>query len=181
MQISDDLKKEHQFILKYIGLMERYIEFSLENSNKPILLDKAEEFIGFIQKFADEFHHAKEEDILFKHLAAPGVLTHCNPLPQMLAEHDLGRKYVQEMKDSLTNKDLNKLIESTRNYGKLLKEHIQKEDNILYPMAENGIVDPEKNTLRNEYNNVETQIGAQDVWNEYEKKYVKLESYLNHE
>ena len=181
MQISDDLKKEHQLILKYIDLMERYIEFSLENSNKPILLDKAEEFIGFIQKFADEFHHAKEENILFKHLAAPGVLTHCNPLPQMLTEHDLGRKYVQEMKDSLTNKDLNKLIESTRNYGKLLKEHIQKEDNILYPMAENGIVDPEKNTLRNEYNNVETQIGAQDVWNEYEKKYVKLESYLNHE
>ena len=49
MHISDDLKKEHQLILKYIDLMERYIEFSLENSNKPILLDKAEEFIGFIQ------------------------------------------------------------------------------------------------------------------------------------
>ena len=121
MHISDDLKKEHQLILKYIGLMERYIEFSLENSNKPILLDKAEEFIGFIQKFADEFHHAKEENILFKHLAAPGVLTHCNPLPQMLAEHDLGRKYVQGMKDSLTNKDLDKLIESTRDYGRLLR------------------------------------------------------------
>jgi hemerythrin-like domain-containing protein len=181
MQISDDLKKEHQLILKYIGLMERYIEFSLENSNKPILLDKAEEFIGFIQKFADQFHHAKEEDLLFKYLAAPGVLTHCNPLPQMLVEHDLGRKYVQGMKDSLTNKDLDKLIDNTRDYGKLLKEHIQKEDNILYPMAENGIADPVKNALRNEYNNVEMQIGAQNVWNEYEKKFVELEKYLNHE
>jgi hemerythrin-like domain-containing protein len=170
-----------KLILKYIGLMERYIECSLESSNKPVLLDKAEEFIDFIQKFADEFHHAKEEDLLFRYLAAPGVLTHCNPLPQMLAEHDLGRKYVQGMKDSLINKDMDRLIESTREYARLLKEHIQKEDNILYPMAENGIADPEKNTLRNEYNNVETQIGAQNVWNEYEKKFVELESYLNHE
>jgi hypothetical protein len=48
-------------------------------------------------------------------------------------------------------------------------------------MAENGIADPGKNELRNEYNNIETQIGAQNVWKEYEKKFVELESYLNHE
>jgi len=28
---------------------------------------------------------------------------------------------------------------------------------------------------------IETQIGANNVWNEYEKKFVELESYLNHE
>ena len=72
MQISGDLKKEHQLILKYIGLMERYIEFSLENSNKPILLDKAEEFIGFIQKFADQFHHANKK-IYFSNTWQPRV------------------------------------------------------------------------------------------------------------
>jgi hypothetical protein len=48
-------------------------------------------------------------------------------------------------------------------------------------MAENGIADPVKNALRNEYNNVEMQTGAQNVWNEYEKKFVELEKYLNHE
>ena len=73
--------KEYQLILKYVHLMERYAEFVLKDLNTFVLFEKANSFIEFIHEFADDFHHAKEEDILFRYLGVLGVLIHCNPTP----------------------------------------------------------------------------------------------------
>jgi hemerythrin-like domain-containing protein len=62
MLVTEDLMKEHQLILKYVDLMERYAEFDLKNLSTPLLFEKADCFIRFIHEFADHFHHAKEED-----------------------------------------------------------------------------------------------------------------------
>lgn len=94
MLVTENLMKEHQLILKYVDLMERYAEFGLKNFNTPILFVKANCFIQFIHEFSDHFHHAKEEDILFRYLEVPGVLSHCNPVPQMLYEHNKAREFV---------------------------------------------------------------------------------------
>ncbi|MDD1641556.1 MAG: hypothetical protein LUQ68_08775 [Methylococcaceae bacterium] len=87
MLATEDLMKEHQLILKYIDLMERYAEFDLKDLIAPILFENANCFIQFIHEFADHFHHAKEEDILFRYLEIPGVLTHCNPVPRICPEY----------------------------------------------------------------------------------------------
>ena len=179
MQVTHELMNEHQLILKYIDLMERYIEFSQTNKSDNLLLEKAQDFISFIQKFADNYHHAKEEDILFKYLQVPGVLSHCNPLPVMLADHERGRMYVRNMKDALENNNLNNLCENTSAYSQLLKQHIFKEDNVLYPMAENGMSDDDKISLENEYKQIEEKLNKQAIWNEFEEKYSELESCLN--
>jgi len=65
----------------------------------------------------------------------PGCL-HCNPIEQMLVEHDEGRNFVKGMEDSLEKKDKKGLVENARGYMNLIEEHIFKEDNILYPMAD---------------------------------------------
>ncbi len=87
MLATENLMKEHQLILKYIDLMERYMEISLNTHQNFILFEKAHYFTAFIHEFADDFHHAKEEIILFRYLEVPCVLAHCNPIPQMLNEH----------------------------------------------------------------------------------------------
>ena len=170
---------EHRFILKYLDLMERYIKFSQANRHENLLLEKAQDFISFIQKFADTYHHAKEEDVLFKYLQAPGVLSHCNPLPVMLSEHEQGRMYVRNMKDAAANANMESLCENAYGYCQLLRQHIYKEDNVLYPMAENGISDDDKIALENEYKQIEEMLNKQIIWNEYEEKYSELESCLN--
>ena len=175
MQVSDDLKHEHQLILKYIELMERYIDFGQAYNNNELFGDKAEAFIHFIQNFADTFHHAKEEDVLFKHMAAPDVLTHCNPLPQMLMEHDLGRGCVQRMKDALSKDDWDSLAKSAREYGVILREHIFKEDNILFPMAEESIADANKKSAKEEYAQAEARLDGSALWKEHETKFAELE------
>ena len=179
MQVTHELMNEHQLILKYLDLMERYIEFSQTNEDEDLLLEKARDFISFIQKFADSYHHAKEEDALFKYLQKPGVLSHCNPLPIMLSDHEQGRMYVQNMKDAVTDTNMESLCENASAYSQHLKQHIFKEDNVLYSMAENGISDDDKIALDNEYKQIEEKLNKQAIWDEYEEKYSELECCLN--
>lgn len=178
MLVTENLMKEHQLILKYIDLMERYVEFTLKHPGTSVLLDKASDFIEFIHEFADRFHHAKEEDILFRYLEVPGVLTHCNPVPQMLMEHGKGREYVHNMEQALQTNALNMLVSNAAQYAQLLKEHIYKEDNILYPMGENGLSDQAKTALLKEYAETEQRLDSRAMWDKYENLYRELELAL---
>lgn len=179
MQVTQELMNEHQLILKYLDLIDRYIEFNEGNTDENLLLEKAQDFISFIQEFADTYHHAKEEDILFKYLQKPGVLSHCNPLPVMLSEHEQGRMYLQNMKDATTNANMESLCNNARGYSQLLKQHIFKENNVLYPMAEEGISDDDKIAIEKEYKQIEEKLNKQKIWNEFEEKYSELESCLD--
>ncbi len=179
MLVTEDLMKEHQLILKYVDLMERYAEFDLKNLSTPILFEKAGCFIQFIHEFADHFHHAKEEDILFRYLEVPGVLTHCNPVPQMLSEHSKAREFVRNMENAIQTKELNELSVNAGQYARLLKEHIYKEDNILYPMAERGLPDVAKASLLKEYTEADNRLDSQAIWHKYELLCTELEQQLS--
>jgi hemerythrin-like domain-containing protein len=179
MLATENLMQEHQLILKYVALMERYAEFSLKHPDTPVLLEKASCFIGFIHEFADHFHHAKEEDILFRYLGVPGVLTHCNPVPQMLMEHDKARGYVQNMERAVQEKALTTLADNAAQYARLLKEHIYKEDNILYPMGEAGLSDEAKTTLLKEYAQTDEHLGSRTIWAKYQTLCAELELGLD--
>jgi len=176
MLVTENLMKEHQLILKYVDLMERYAEFSLKNAQNSILFEKAHYFITFIHEFADDFHHAKEEEILFRYLEVPGVLTHCNPIPQMLNEHNKARELVRNMENALHTNDINKLEAYIAQYAQLLKEHIYKEDNILYPMGERGLSDTVKSSLSKEVTETDARLDSQTIWCKYETLYTDLEN-----
>jgi len=134
---TKDLTGEHKAILKAIDALLRECEFLSGGGG----LDKEffTQAIDFIRNYADRFHHAKEEDILFKELDTPREQMHCDPRGQMLHEHGLGRKYVKGMEDGVAAGDKAAVVENARGYGELLRQHIHKEDNILYPMAEEAL------------------------------------------
>ncbi len=131
------LSEEHQIILKVIAALRAHCDALAGNA----AIDKAffEKVLDFIKGYADRFHHAKEEDILFPELGEPGVEMHCDPRQQMLHEHDLGRGFVRGMEAALKAGQRAELVENARGYCGLLEDHIYKEDNILYPMAEEAL------------------------------------------
>ena len=179
MLATEHLMKEHQLILKYVALLESYVELSTKNREPSLLFEKAPVFIQFIHEFADEFHHAKEENILFRYLEELGVLTHCNPIPQMLNEHGKARELVLNMENALLTNDIAKLEINGVEYARLLKEHIYKEDNILYPMGERGLSDTAKSSLLKEYAETDERLDSQSIWYQYEALATDLESQLN--
>ncbi len=152
--ITAVLSDEHQNILKVIDAMISECE-QIENGKKleKIFFEKA---IDFIKNYADRYHHAKEEDILFKVMLENSESMHCNPIPVMLYEHETGRHYVKGMEDGLSEDNKEKIIENAKGYGHLLQEHIYKEDNVLYPMAEEALNDHQKELVLEKYGEVES-------------------------
>lgn len=106
--------------------------------------DRAElqRFVAFFRGFADECHHRKEEDILFRAMIAAGLPRHGGPVAVILLEHDEVRRYVAALQDLAalprpwSTADRDRLVHSASAYAELLFEHIRKEDAILYPLAE---------------------------------------------
>ena len=154
---TDILKEEHQQILTVIKALER--ECSLAGGGK---LNKSffQQAIYFIRNYADKFHHAKEEDILFFELCKDQTQEkmHCNPVQQMLAEHDSGRQFVKGMEEGLESNDKNRLIENANGYASLLREHIFKEDNILYPMADEVLDKVEQERIKKKFAEAENKL-----------------------
>src|SRR3989338_3103473 len=116
------LSEEHQNILKVIDALMKECD-SLKSVDK---IDKVflKKIIDFIKGYADKFHHAKEEDILFVELCKDEMQMHCNPTQQMLHEHDLGRNFIKELKKGIEIDNKDKIIENARGYAYLLKDHI---------------------------------------------------------
>ena len=178
-EISSALMREHQLILKTNQLMNHCANLSQSpNHNFPIL-EMGDSFVDFIKSFADQFHHAKEEEILFKFLNLEGVLTHCNPVTQMLHEHELGRSLVLRMENAIQAKDEGEFIEAMTGYVALLNDHIFKEDNILYPMAESSLNEEQKISIVEQYRLAEERLNAGEVWKKYELFSSELEERLS--
>lgn len=145
IDITTALVNEHKLILRMIALLERNAGRTATGSynNWQFYLDG----VNFIRNYADRFHHAKEEDVLFEALIKNGMPRENSPIAAMLMEHDQGRAYVRAMEtaaaDALTGKnvDIVTLSENALAYVELLREHISKEDEILYPLAERVMAD----------------------------------------
>jgi hemerythrin-like domain-containing protein len=138
--VTKVMVEEHKLILRMIALVE-------ENANRleagrfhdwRFFLDA----VDFIRNYADRFHHAKEEDVLFKVLVANGMPEQNSPVAAMLMAHDQGREFVRGMEKGAMQAlagDGNpaaEIVRNARGYIALLRDHIDKEDNILYPLAE---------------------------------------------
>jgi hemerythrin-like domain-containing protein len=163
------LSDEHQVILAIINATIKKCNGITENSE--IDTQFFADVIDFIQNYADKFHHAKEEDVLFVELCKPETSgqMHCNPVNQMLHEHKIGRQYVEGMIIALEKSDNQQLVENTLGYCELLQSHIYKEDNILYPMADQALTVEKQNTMVEVFNQIEKEKFPAQFINRYVK------------
>lgn len=140
MDAIETLMQEHRTIEKVIDALVAFTEDT--HRKGATAREELALFVGFLQRFADQAHHAKEEDILFRAMADHGFPTQGGPIAVMLAEHVRGRAYIRIMAEAVTSTepwtdaDRQRIVEAAAGYAELLRSHIHKEDAILYPMAE---------------------------------------------
>src|SRR3989344_3683977 len=104
-----------------------------------------------------------------------------SPIEAMLIEHEQGRNFVkgvaegaEEMKAGNKNA-AKKIIENARGYIELLREHIDKEDNILYPLSERMFTEEEKEKQSKQFSEAELRKGGISTVNKYKRLVVDLE------
>ena len=162
--ITRTLIDEHLLILRMIALLERNAARTADcgYSAWQFYLDG----VDFIRNYADRFHHAKEEDVLFAALVKNGMPREHSPVAAMLLEHEQGRTYVraletavQETLAGLPGREA-AIVEHAQAYAGLLREHIAKEDGILYPLAERLIPDTVRDSIIAGYAAAEARIPA---------------------
>ena len=162
--ITQALVAEHCLILRMITLLERnaLLTAAGDFSNWQFYLDG----VDFIRSYADRFHHAKEEDVLFSALVRNGMPRENSPVAAMLMEHDQGRAFVlgmesavQKVLDGLPGEE-SAIAENAMAYAALLREHIEKEDDILYPLAERVMPEAMRAEIVEEYQRAEERTGA---------------------
>jgi hemerythrin-like domain-containing protein len=119
------------------------------------------EAIEFFRAFADRCHHAKEENQLFPLMEARGFDANAGPTAVMRHEHGEGRAYVAAMERAVHGASAGDAearkawIEAARAYSFMLREHIDKEDHCLFPMADQGLLATDVVRLREEFLRVE--------------------------
>jgi hemerythrin-like domain-containing protein len=148
MKATQQLKDEHEGIKLMLNIMET-ISNDLEKG-KELNINHYEKIVEFIKGFADKCHHGKEEDILFPVLIDHGMSKEGGPIAVMLHEHQLGRDHIGSLSIAFdeykkgNNHAVKNIISSSMSYVDLLRNHIEKENNILFMMADKVLNETEQ-------------------------------------
>ncbi|HBH03670.1 MAG TPA: hypothetical protein DDZ42_17410 [Candidatus Rokubacteria bacterium] len=152
---TDVLRAEHQVILIALTSLDTAAARLAAGHEPPA--GWWERAIDFLRSFADRNHHAKEEQLLFPALVQAGVPSEGGPVGVMLAEHEQGRALIRAM---AAGGDAAERAGAARRYVALLREHIAKEDGVLWPMAESVLDDRVTRALAREFEAVEARQGT---------------------
>jgi hemerythrin-like domain-containing protein len=150
---TDVLRDEHRVILRALDVLEMAAAQLVRG--RPLPDGWWPEIIAWLRSFADKNHHAKEESSLFPAMVKAGVPSEGGPIAVMLEEHERGRALVRAMEAGAAAARAAK----AREYVALLREHIDKENGVLFPMADAVLDDRAQGALAREFEAVEAELG----------------------
>ncbi len=161
MYATQDLRDEHEGIKVALSVLE-HMANEIE-AGRPLNLDDLEQIIDFLKTFADRCHHGKEEDLLFPALERAGIQRNNGPIGVMLTEHAHGREYINAMTDALAglragdHQAQTAFAAAARGYAQLLGDHIEKENTVLFVMAEQHLTPEEHAELSKGFEQIEQE------------------------
>lgn len=135
-----ELVREHDYIRLLLGIIPAIIEHidrPFDNVSEDIV-----EILDVIENYADKIHHAKEENILFKFFDEKNELVQA-----MYHDHQQSRAYRIGLQQGLIKNQKSTIAQSLLDYRALLMEHINQEDDILFPWIEGHLTPEQINDL----------------------------------
>jgi hemerythrin-like domain-containing protein len=143
MRPTDALREEHEKILTALRVLA-----AIADRDGPFPSDHVAQLVAFFRGFADRCHHAKEEAALFPALEARGVPRQGGPIGVMLQEHEEGRALVGDIAEAAAEGDRARFVQEVRVFVDLLGGHIQKENQILFRMADRVLDDADDRRIQ---------------------------------
>jgi hemerythrin-like domain-containing protein len=180
MTPTEMLMHEHQIILLVLDGAER--EARRIEDTGVVHAETVDEMVDFFRNFADRCHHIKEEKLLFVKMEQRGMPVKGGPIGVMLHEHEYGRDLTRAIAAALPQAAEGDpaatavVRENLLNYARFLRAHIQQEDNILYPMADQLLTAEDQHDLLEDFEKVEAEEMGEGVHEKYHQLAHKLSS-----
>jgi hemerythrin-like domain-containing protein len=171
MTAIETLKHEHQIVLLVLAGAERETQ-SIRKTGKADTA-KIETMLDFFKNFVDRCHHTKEEKHLFPKMLERGLPKEGGPITVMLYEHDQGRARVRAVAAALPEAKKGNasaaaaVRDDLSSYIELLRAHIDKENNVLFPMAEQILSPEDMRQLSAAFEKVEAEEIGEGVHEKY--------------
>jgi len=166
MKATEVLREEHDSIKLMFVILEKFS--MMLQSGQGVNAAHLTQILEFMSGFVDKCHHGKEEELLFPVIKS--VLTPdegADPIGVMLVEHNVSRGYIKDITSAFNNykagdrKAITKVITSARSYINLLTQHIDKENNILFPIADKFFTQEKQEELLKAFEKLEAEkIGS---------------------
>ena len=173
MRPTDQLKQEHDAILVMLNVLGKMC--GKLDAGERVNPEHLEQTVGFLKGFADKCHHYKEEILLFPAMEQAGFPKEAGPIAVMLTEHTAGRNYVRQMSEGMSRYKLgdqqsaSAIVKAAKGYIELLTAHIDKENNVLFPMAEMHLSEEKQRELEREFDRVENEVIGVGKHEEYHR------------
>jgi hemerythrin-like domain-containing protein len=167
---------EHQAILKMLNILEKIL--LVHKKDHIISIPHLNQIVIFFKVFIDKCHHGKEEKFLFPAFEEAGIPNEGGLMGIMSEEHHLGRQYVEEMSKALNLKEnedhnISRFSEASYRYTGLLRSHIEKENQILFPMGEARLSSMDRKKISDQFFQWEkNEIG----WDQHESFHCLVEN-----
>lgn len=159
------LKTEHQAVCQVLNVLEKAVLRLEQGQDVPLSLFA--DGLVFLTVFVDRCHHTKEEEVLFPLMHQTGIPVQGGPIGVMLSEHQQGRELIDLYRHALTELKAGdptaqtRLIAAVRAYIILLRQHIQKENQVLFMMADRLFDAATQQQLFESFEEIEiNQLGA---------------------
>jgi hemerythrin-like domain-containing protein len=173
MKPIEELKHDHEIILHMLSGAERLAQSIVSTSTVNTI--KVKDVIDFSRHFTDGCHHSKEEKHFFVRLQDRGMEKDQGPIAVMLHEHRLGRELIQGIESALNEYESGKqeasaaVAQTILRYIELLRAHIAKENNILFPMSDRFLTPDDQHSLEESFKIIEEQEIGVDVHEKYHR------------
>jgi len=181
MKAIEILAQEHKLILKFLDHLSKAAEQIPLNQGPPRKFFEAT--VDFAQSYADKHHHFKEEYTMFSMLAQKHDGALDAQIEKNRQQHEQCRNLVQTISESLGGYE-NKLESSTEtlhtslvDYVTTLRNHIQNESEVLFPMVKKALSPLEDSDLLKEFTKYEKKAG-EDTAEIYNKRVAEMSAIL---
>ena len=156
MQARGPLMIEHRLIERMLSVIKGVLaKIESKHEIDPLFVDIA---VDFIRVYADQTHHGKEEDILFRELGKkPLTVKDRQIMEELIEEHIFGRQTTKALVEANTRyRDgdetaLTEIAVKLKTLTEFYPKHIEKEDKIFFPSSRNYFTDEEDQAMLEEF------------------------------
>ncbi len=181
MNAIETLQREHDLILEFLGQLSTAVERIVTSQGPP--KEYFEKALDFCRVFADQYHHFKEEYVMFGLLAQKHDGALDGEIARHRDQHEECRTLIQKTSQSLDGYSrkldtaARTIHRSMSDYVITLRSHIRSENEILFPMVEEALSQEEAEGLLKEFAAYEAKTGS-DTYDRYRERVDELTAML---